>query len=148
MSVGNMILSSSRLPRVSSAKAILTLQTVIHSLHTVMWWLYWLCSVFVSMVTVLYLCSVCSGHGFSCVCVGGQRCYTPREGRRSCHCTCEFNRHCQFKWSKHVCRSTVCTQYCRVLNFQHSCSITVNVHRLHVTFIVTLHGMVLTFIIC
>ena len=44
---------------------------------------------FVAMVTVtiamqclllwlllLYLCSVCSGHGFPCVCVGGQRCYT------------------------------------------------------------------------
>ena len=83
MSVGNMILSSSRLLRVSSAKAILTLQMVIHSLHTVMWWLYWLCSVFVSMVTVTVsiqcfygycyciYCSVCSGHGFSCVCVGG-----------------------------------------------------------------------------
>ena len=58
MSVGNMILSSSRLLRVSSAKAILTLQTVIHSLHTVMWWLY--CSVFVSMVTVtVSIYSVC-----------------------------------------------------------------------------------------
>ena len=50
--------------------------------------------------------------------------------------------------TKYVCRSTVCTQYCRVLNFQHSCSITVNVHRLHVTFIVTMHGVVLTFITC
>ena len=62
-----MILSSSRLLRVSSAKAILTLQTVIHSLHTVMWWLYWLCSVFVSMVTVMALQCVCF-YGY-CYCI-------------------------------------------------------------------------------
>ena len=70
---------------------------------------YCISAVFVSMVVslqclflwllLLYLCSVCSGHGFPCVCVGGQRCYTAWEGRRSCHCTCEFI-HCQFKLTR------------------------------------------------